>query len=71
MAADFATKTTVLLVNPSKTAFLEVNWSLGQCTGSVFIYLFFLGGERERIVTDYLNPLVPSNVSCYFLLLND
>lgn len=65
MAADFATKTTVLLVNPSKTAFLEANWSLGQCTGSVFF--FFLGG----IVTDYLNPLVPSNVSCYFLLLND
>lgn len=66
MAADFATKTTVLLVNPSKTAFLEANWSLGQCTGSVFF--FFLGGG---IVTDYLNPLVPSNVSCYFLLLND
>lgn len=42
MAADFATKTTVLLVNPSKTAFLEANWSLGQCTGSVFY--FFLGG---------------------------
>lgn len=68
MAADFATKTTVLLVNPSKTAFLEANWSLGQCTGSVFFFkLFFWGG----IVTDYLNPLVPSNVSCYFLLLND
>lgn len=66
MAADFATKTTVLLVNPSKTAFLEANWSLGQCTGSVFF--FFFGGG---IVTDYLNPLVPSNVSCYFLLLND
>lgn len=66
MAADFATKTTVLLVNPSKTAFLEANWSLGQCTGSV--YIFFFGGG---IVTDYLNPLVPSNVSCYFLLLND
>lgn len=69
MAADFATKTTVLLVNPSKTAFLEANWSLGQCTGSVFfLKIFFLLGG---IVTDYLNPLVPSNVSCYFLLLND
>lgn len=67
MAADFATKTTVLLVNPSKTAFLEANWSLGQCTGSVFFFFFGGGG----IVTDYLNPLVPSNVSCYFLLLND
>lgn len=44
MAADFATKTTVLLVNPSKTAFLEANWSLGQCTGSVFFILFFFGG---------------------------
>lgn len=68
MAADFATKTTVLLVNPSKTAFLEANWSLGQCTGSVFYFSFFEGGG---IVTDFLNPLVPSNVSCYFLLLND
>lgn len=67
MAADFATKTTVLLVNPSKTAFLEANWSLGQCTGSVFFFLFWGGG----VVTDFLNPLVPSNVSCYFLLLND
>lgn len=44
MAADFATKTTVLLVNPSKTAFLEANWSLGQCTGSVF---FFFGGGGD------------------------
>lgn len=45
MAADFATKTTVLLVNPSKTAFLEANWSLGQCTGSVFF--FFFGGDSH------------------------
>lgn len=47
MAADFATKTTVLLVNPSKTAFLEANWSLGQCTGSVYIFIFFLGGDSH------------------------
>lgn len=46
MAADFATKTTVLLVNPSKTAFLEANWSLGQCTGSVFFF-FFGGGDSH------------------------
>lgn len=48
MAADFATKTTVLLVNPSKTAFLEANWSLGQCTGSVFLFIyFFVGGDSH------------------------